>query len=90
MSTTKVTRNFQVTIPVLVRKTLAIRIGSIVDFVIDKGQVILRPKTLIDEDQAWFWTQEWQAGEKRVSREIREGKTLSFDSVEDMKKHFEK
>ena len=90
MATTKVTRNFQVTIPAEIRKILSIKIGTMVDFVVEKGALIMRPKTLIDDDQAWFWTKEWQKGEKEAEKSIRKGEVIKFDSVEAMRKHFEK
>lgn len=34
-------------------------------------------------DQAWFWTAEWQAGEREAAAEIAAGRTASFDSDED-------
>jgi len=90
MSVSKVTRNFQVTIPAGVREALHIKVGAFVDFVVQKGQVILKPKTLIDEDQLWFWTKEWQEGEKEVEGSKKKEKSLSFKNVQDMKTHFEK
>ena len=90
MSVSKVTRNFQVTIPASVREALHIRVGALVDFVIQNGKVILMPKTLVDEDQSWFWTKEWQQGEREVELSKKKGESLSFKSVHDMKKHFEK
>lgn len=90
MSTTKVTRNFQVTIPADVRKALSIRIGTLVDFVVEKGALIMRPKKLVDEDQAWFWSKEWQAHEKEAEKYLKKGHVISFADVHEMKKHFEK
>ena len=90
MATTKVTRNFQVTIPAEIRKALSIRIGTLVDFVVEKGALVMRPKKLVDEDQAWFWTKEWQKSEKEVEKAVRTGQVLKFDNVEQMRKHFEK
>jgi hypothetical protein len=34
-------------------------------------------------DQAWFWTPEWQAGEREADRNIRAGRTTYFDSDEE-------
>ena len=90
MSVSKVTRNFQVTIPAGVREALHIKVGALVDFVVQKGRVVLKPKTLIDEDQSWFWTKEWQEGEREAEESKKKGQSLSFKSVQDMKKHFEK
>lgn len=90
MSITKVTRNFQVTIPVNIRKAFRIKVGTVVDFVIKKGAIILKPKALVDEDQAWFWTEEWQKGEKEVDEAIKKGEVDSFKDVGDIRKHLEK
>lgn len=90
MAVSKVTRNFQVTVPASIRQILRIQVGSLMDFVVQKGQVILRPKTLVDEDQAWFWTQKWQEGEREVEEARRKGKAINFKNVEEMRKYFEK
>ncbi len=37
----------------------------------------------IDESQAWFWTEEWQAGERAVQADIEAGRTYRFSNVED-------
>ena len=90
MSLSKVTRNFQVTIPASVRQALHIKVGALVDFVVQQGQVILRPKTLIDEEQSWFWTKQWQEGEREVEESKKKEGTKSFKNVQAMKRHFEK
>ena len=41
---------------------------------------------LIDSDQAWWWTEEWQKGERPAQKEINEGKLLGpFSTVEQFK-----
>jgi hypothetical protein len=38
-----------------------------------------------DDDQAWFWTEEWQAGERQVDEDIAAGRTIGpFYSAEEM------
>ncbi len=37
----------------------------------------------IDPDQAWFWTKEWQAGEREADEEIKAGQGRVFYSEED-------
>ena len=37
----------------------------------------------IDPDSAYFWTREWQAGEREADEDIREGRVISFDNPED-------
>ena len=90
MAIAKVTRNFQVTIPAEVRKVLHIEVGALVDFVVNKGAVVMKPKALIDEDQKWFWTKQWQEGEKEVDEAIKKGRSRSFKDVHEMRRHFEK
>lgn len=34
-------------------------------------------------DQAWFWTPEWQEGEREVDEHIAGGRTAYFDSVDE-------
>jgi len=38
----------------------------------------------IDPDQLWFWTEEWQAGEREVDEERKQGLTMKFKSVDDL------
>lgn len=41
---------------------------------------------LIPKDQAWWWTEEWQEGEREAEKEIREGKLEGpFETFEDFK-----
>jgi len=41
---------------------------------------------LIDRKQAWWWTEEWQKGERQVEREIKEGKLYGpFETFEEFK-----
>ncbi len=43
----------------------------------------LRPFQAIPADQAWFWTPEWQAGEREASEDIAAGRTTVFTSDEE-------
>ena len=37
----------------------------------------------LNPDQAWFWTEEWQAGEREVNRNIAAGNLVHFASDEE-------
>lgn len=39
---------------------------------------------LIDKDQEWFWTPEWQAKEKEADEDTKAGRYRDFDSMADM------
>jgi AbrB family looped-hinge helix DNA binding protein len=41
---------------------------------------------MIDRDQAWWWTEEWQKSEREVQKEINQGKFMGpFSTVEQFK-----
>ncbi len=64
-------------IPSSIRKKAQIDEGTVVDVSVkDNGTVVLTPKIMVDRDQAWFWTEEWQKGERVASKEIAEEDTV--------------
>jgi AbrB family looped-hinge helix DNA binding protein len=74
----------QVTLPAQVRRALQLKEGDEVEFTVGPdGQVALRGLTVIPTDQRWFWTQEWQEGEREASAAIAAGKTTSYDNTEE-------
>ena len=36
------------------------------------------------EDQAWFWTEEWQAGEREAEADLVAGRYQVFDTMEEL------
>lgn len=42
-----------------------------------------RPKH-IPKDQEWFWTKEWQAGERKVDEALARGEFKEFNTAEEM------
>jgi hypothetical protein len=38
-------------------------------------------------DQAWFWTPEWQAGEREATAQIAAGDVEVFDTIEALLNH---
>lgn len=79
----------QVTIPASVRKEAGLEEGSLVEFSVTEKGLLMRPKLMIDPDQAWFWTPEWQAGEREADEDIKAGRTTFFESEEAMEAAFE-
>jgi AbrB family looped-hinge helix DNA binding protein len=74
----------QVTLPAQVRRALQLNEGDEVEFTVHQdGQVALRGLTVIPTDQRWFWTEEWQEGEREVSAAIASGNTTSYDNTEE-------
>ncbi len=50
--------------------TLGIEKGDYVEVDLEEGQIILKPRKLIDPSQGWYWTKEWQKVEADVDDEI--------------------
>jgi len=73
----------QVTIPQDVRAATHLEEGDPIEIVVTAEGILLRPKKLIDASQAWFWTPEWQQGERAASADIASGHLTTFASAED-------
>jgi AbrB family looped-hinge helix DNA binding protein len=79
----KVTYKGQLTIPKEIREQVGLKDGDYVDIEIVGNKLLLNPKLLIDKDQAWFWTREWQEKEKEVDQDIKAGRVHSFESTDE-------
>lgn len=81
---TKLTSGGQVTLPKEIRNKTNMQPGDFVEIELDdKGHIVLTPKKLIDADQAYFWTEEWQKGERKADADIKAGRVKTFDSVDE-------
>ena len=77
------------TIPREIREAAHLEEGDPVDVEITPEGILLRPQKVIDATQAWFWTPEWQEGERQASADIREGRVETHDTDEDFLASFE-
>jgi antitoxin MazE len=48
----------------------------------DDGRVELVPVVAVRADQAWFWTDRWQAMEREADADIAAGRTTVVDGLE--------
>lgn len=76
----------QVTIPKELVRMLNIKVGDKFDVEIKDGKIVLTPVIIIHKDQEWFYTPEWQAKEKIVDQQIREGRIHTAYSKEELYK----
>lgn len=75
-------QKYQLTLPPQVRDALHLVEGDEVEFTVHAdGQVTLRGMTSIPSDQRWFWTEEWQAGERESSKQIVAGDLEVYDDM---------
>lgn len=87
----KIQHNRQLTIPSEIFDKLGLEKGDYVQITEENGEIKLQPKKLVDKDQTWFWSQEWQKKEKQAQEDVEKGRvTEEFERVEDMKRDFEK
>ena len=86
----KVTRHGQITLPASARKKLGVKEGDLIGIEVVDEKAVLTPKKLVDKGQAWFWTKEWQQGEKEASEDIKTGRVKTFDSVDELIKDLDK
>lgn len=68
----------QLTLPQEVRDALRISEGDDVEFVVTDDGVLMRGLKSIPADQAWFWTEEWQAGEREANQQSADGEGTVF------------
>ncbi len=66
----KISPQGQIRIPKKIMQTLGIDKGDYVEVGVEKGNVVLKPRKLIDPSQGWYWTKEWQKMEADVDKEI--------------------
>jgi antitoxin PrlF len=70
----------QITLPEDIRRAARLEEGDLLEAEITSEGILLRPQKLIDATQAWFWTPEWQEGEREADADLAAGKTESFAS----------
>jgi len=87
---TKLTSGGQVTLPKEIRIKTNMQPGDFVEVKLDEeGRIILTPKKLVDASQAYFWTEQWQKGERKADEDIKAGRVKRFKSVAEAVKYLE-
>jgi len=62
-----------VTIPQEVRERLDLAEGDQFVITVEEDRIVLTPTSVIPDDQAWFWTPEWQAKEAEADEAAARG-----------------
>ncbi len=63
------------------RQGLGIEEGDFLEVRVRDGEIVLKVKKLVDKNQAWFWTERWQQGEKEAEEDIGAGRLHRFGSA---------
>jgi AbrB family looped-hinge helix DNA binding protein len=80
----------QFTLPKNMMDELNLKEGDAFDAILEDGKIVLVPLVEIPADQAWFWTEEWQADEREVEQHIREGIISKEMDLDDVMGHLDK
>jgi len=82
MSRTTLRAKGQLTLPEEIRTKAQLEEGDLLDAEITAEGILLRPQKVIDATQAWFWTKEWQAGEREADADLAADRVQTFESEE--------
>jgi len=66
----KISPQGQIRIPRKFMEILGLEAGDYIEALLEEGHIALKPRTLIDPAQGWYWTKEWQEAEKEVDGEV--------------------
>ena len=77
----KVQKNKNITLPVWLLTHFRVGVGDFIRLEETRNGVLMKPAKLIDPSQAYFWTKEWQEGEREAEEDIRKGRVKKFKSV---------
>jgi antitoxin PrlF len=83
MARTTLRAKGQLTLPDDIRKAAHLEEGDLLDAQLTADGILLRPQKLIDATQAWFWSPEWQAGEREADADRAAARLESFSSEEE-------
>jgi bifunctional DNA-binding transcriptional regulator/antitoxin component of YhaV-PrlF toxin-antitoxin module len=86
----KIQKNKNITLPIWLMKRFHLNTGDYVRLEKREEGVLLKPAKLVDASQSYFWTKEWQDGEKEASRDIKKGKTKKFGTIKELMRDLEK
>ena len=70
----KISSQGQIRIPKKIMESLGIEKGDYFAMHIENGDILLKPRKLIDPSQGWYWTKEWQKKEAEADKEIEQDK----------------
>ncbi len=80
----KVKKNYQITLPTGLRRMLKIAEGDYLEVERQNNALVLKPVKMIHPDQAYFYSKEWQEGEKKADKNIAKGEVLGpFSKIKD-------
>jgi len=83
-SIVKVQKNKNITLPIWLIQRFRMAAGDYVRLEATRDGVLMKPAKLIDPSQAYFWTKEWQEGEREAEEDIRKGRVRRSKGVREL------
>ncbi len=80
----KLSRDGQVRLSPTLRRHLGLRSGQYLQVKVIGKSLVLTPQKVLDQDQAYFWSEEWQAAERAAQQDIDAGRVETFANVDDL------
>lgn len=80
MARTTLRAKGQLTLPEEIRTAAHLEEGDLLDAEMTPDGILLRPRKVIDATQAWFWSPDWQAGEREADLDRNAGRVETFDT----------
>jgi len=76
-----------VTLPRDLRERAKLVAGVRVEIIQVDGDLLITPAAEPDLEQAWYWTEEWQRGEREADEDARLGRSKVYESGEAFAAH---
>lgn len=73
----------QITIPKNLREELDLHEDDQLEVSVENGKLVMQPVITIAKDQSWFWSPEWQKGEREAEENISNNEVKTFNNAED-------
>ena len=84
MPLVKVKRYCQITLPSLTRKRFNIDEGDYLEIEEKDGNMVLKPVRVVHQEDAHFYSKEWQKNEAEADKDIANGDVIGpFDNIAD-------
>jgi len=80
----------QITLPKEVIKAMGLQKGDQLEISVEEDVIKIRPVIIVPKAETWFWSKEWQEGEKKVDEEIRRGGIKGYDNIADLLEELDK
>jgi AbrB family looped-hinge helix DNA binding protein len=84
MPLVKVKKNFQVNIPLDIRKKINLVEGDYLEMEVNHGELLIKPVVVRPKADDYFHSEEWQKGEDMADEDIKRGDLLG--PFQDIKK----